>query len=298
MTVGSAVSTAATTTVTVSVNGVVIGTKAFTFTGKVAKVTLSSASNGLNPTTGGTATIVFADSAGNAVYPGYVAVSSPNTNSASYPQTVVKDAATTGAGVSLTAVTYPTPSTAGSAVFGCGSINSTGNLSVDYVNADGTVVVSNSVAVTCSGVPYTYSAKLDKAKYVPGDIATLTVTFKDSSGTLAADTSTGITDGSTGRTPVVSGSQLTAVSAPTKTDATTNGVVTYKFIVGTTNGSYQAVVDFPQLDSATSGQSSQTVAYSVSDSSTSLNDVLKGIVSLIASINKQIAALAKLVTKK
>jgi hypothetical protein len=290
MTVGSAVSTAATTTVTVSVNGVVIGTKAFTFKGKVAKVTLSSASNGLNPTTGGTVAIAFADSAGNAVY--------PTSASASYPQTVVKDAATTGAGVSLGAVTYPTSASSGSAVFGCGSINSTGNLSVDYVNADGTVVVSNSVAVTCSGVPYTYSATLNKAMYVPGDIATLTVTFKDSSGTLAADTSTGITNNTTPNTPVVSGSQLTAVSAPTKTDATTNGVVTYKFIVGTTNGSYQAVVDFPQLDSAASGQSSQTVAYSVSDSSTSLNDVLKGIVSLIASINKQIAALAKLVTKK
>ena len=40
----------------------------------------------------------------------------------------------------------------------------------------------------------------------------------------------------------------------------------------------------------------QTVAYSISSGGTSLNDVLKGIVSLIASINKQIAALAKLVT--
>ena len=44
--------------------------------------------------------------------------------------------------------------------------------------------------------------------------------------------------------------------------------------------------------------SAQTVAYSIADGSTSLNDVLKGIVSLIASINKQIAALAKLVSKK
>jgi len=42
----------------------------------------------------------------------------------------------------------------------------------------------------------------------------------------------------------------------------------------------------------------QTLSYTIADGSTSLNDVLKGIVSLIASINKQIAALAKLVAKK
>jgi len=67
--------------------------------------------------------------------------------------------------------------------------------------------------------------------------------------------------------------------------------------VGSTTGAYQAIVDFPFVDVA-GVQAGLQVPYSIADGSTSLNDVLKGIVSLIASINKQIAALAKLVTKK
>jgi len=63
------------------------------------------------------------------------------------------------------------------------------------------------------------------------------------------------------------------------------------------SGSYALNVDFPHVD-ALSGQAALQVPFTIADGSTSLNDVLKGIVSLIASINKQIAALAKLVTKK
>ena len=292
----SAPSTApVTTTVTVSVNGVVLGTKAFTFTGSVAKVTLSAPSNGVL-STGGTTTLAFADSAGNAIYPG--------TPAGSYPQNLVKDAATAGAGIALSTVVYPVSGTAGSAAFTCGAINSTGNLSVDYTNADGTIVVSNSVPITCSSTPASYTAKFDKSSYNPGDIATLTVTFKDSTGALAADVA-GAIAASGANIPNIVGSNLTNTSgtlltAGTLTDVTTNGVATYKFIVvapaSGTSGSYQAIVDFPKVDSAT--QSGLTVPYSIGSSGTSLNDVLKGIVSLIASINKQIAALAKLVAKK
>ena len=144
---------------------------------------------------------------------------------------------------------------------------------------------------------------MDKASYVPGDIATLSVTFKDSTGSLAADIVAGatgaITTGTgTATTPVIAGGQLTAVSAPTNTDSTTNGVATYKFIVGSTAGSYSASVSFPTVNASNAYAAAQTVTYKIADGSTSLNDVLKGIVSLIASINKQIAALAKLVTKK
>ena len=92
---------------------------------------------------------------------------------------------------------------------------------------------------------------------------------------------------------------MTAVSAPTNADSTTNGVATYKFIVGSVgDGSYQLVVSFPTVNALNSAQSADTIAFTVSSGSTSLNDVLKGIVSLIASINKQIAALAKLVAPK
>ena len=324
MTVGAPSNAPLTTVVTVQVGGVTVGTKAFTFTGKVAKVTLAGSGNGLTTdagtgsNAGNLLSVSYQDSAGNVVYPGYVAGSNANTNSTSYPQTNIKDAGISGLGVAVGTSTYPTPTATGTVGFSCGALNSTGQFLVDYVNADGSTVVSNTIPVTCTGAAYSYTAALDKSTYVPGDIATLTVTFKDSSGALAADkyaTSatttlsgtvqssaiTGISGGTGGTAPKVTASQLTATSGVTTagatTDVTTDGVIKYVFIVGTTTGAYQAIVDFGQVDESGVG-APQTVAYKVADGSTSLNDVLKGIVSLIASINKQIAALAKLVTKK
>jgi trimeric autotransporter adhesin len=306
LTVAPSVSTASSTTVTVSYNGTVIGTKAFTFNGKVASVVLSAAGNGkvggAASNIGNSMKITFKDSAGTVLAIG------DSGQTGSYPASAVtKNAGTAGTGISLGTVTYPTTAAAGKVVYGCGAaVNVTGTMQVDYSNIDGTVVTSNSLPVSCSGVPYSYTAKLDKASYNPGDIATLSVTFKDSNGALAADvytlTGTAVTTDSSAiataaNVPNVIGSNLTntsgtATTAGSALDVTTNGVATYKFIVGSTAGSYQAIVSFPAVDTGT------TVAYTIASSGTSLNDVLKGIVSLIASINKQIAALAKLVTKK
>ena len=306
LTVAPSVSTASNTTVTVSYNGTVIGTKAFTFNGKVASVTLSAAGNGkvggASTNAGNWMVISFKDSAGTTLNIGDAS------QTGSYPaNAVTKNAGTAGTGIGLGTVTYPVTGTAGKVVYSCGSAsNVTGTVQVDYSNIDGTVVTSNSLPVSCSGTPFSYTAAFDKASYKPGDVATLKVTFKDSSGALAADvyTLTGAavtTDSSAiataAKVPNIIGSNLTNTSGTTTTagsalDVTTNGVATYKFIVGSTAGSYQAIVSFPAVDVGT------TVAYSITDGSTSLNDVLKGIVSLIASINKQIAALAKLVTKK
>ena len=310
ITVVPSVSTASTTTVTVSYNGVVVGVKSFSFTGMVAKVVLSSPGNGTvsqNPDLhsgtganyGNTVSAKFLDSAGNQVYPA--------SGNNSYPTNVTKDANTSGTGISFTAgnAYYPSASSA-TEVFSCGSLNATGSFALDYTNVDGSVIVSNTVPVSCSGNAYTYTAKLDKAKYAPGDIATLTVTFKDSLGALASDQTNTITTAgntTTALPAIYAGSALlltggySTTTAGNNTDATTNGVKKYTFIAGNTSGSYALNVDFPVVDGA-SGQSAVQVPFTIADGSTSLNDVLKGIVSLIASINKQIAALAKLVTKK
>jgi len=308
-TVGSATTSAHSTTVTLSFNGTVIGTIAYTFTGVVTKLVLSGASNGLvgtapNTTTGqNTFTIKALDSAGNQIAIG--------SNTSYYPQTLsTVSANTVGTGISGGTALYPTTASAGvtaTGAFNCSaSLNANGTIQYQYVNADGTTIQSNVLALSCSGVPYTYSAKLDKSTYNPGDIATLTVTFKDASGSLAGDAATSVI-ASSSKLATVTGSFLTptngavsnaaAPSGSASYDNTTNGVAIYKFIVGSTAGSYQAVVDFPLVDSDLVA-SAQTVAYSIASTGTSLNDVLKGIVSLIASINKQIAALAKLVTKK
>jgi len=295
--VANPTSAALTTTVTVSVGGVVIGTKAFTFTGKVAKVVLSAPTNGKTSSTG-SATIAFLDAAGNTLN---------NSNTTTLPNTVTQDAGTAGTGISVVGtLVIPTAGTYYTQVnYNCGATDTVGQIAVDFTNPlDGTVIVSNGVSATCSGSAYTFTAALDKASYNPGDIATLKVTFADSLGSVAADY--GYVGSGTASTPTnnVAGGYLSPSStgvaggnAGTYQDTTTNGVATYKFIVGAPASNYSSalVVSFPAASGMTS---SVTVPYSISVGGTSLNDVLKAIVSLIASINKQIAALAKVVSKK
>jgi len=303
------------TTVTVTVNGTVLGTKTFNWFGKVAKVTISAAGNGKVSTSAGTtlttpgqfATLVLKDDAGTVLYPGAHAV---GTGSFPAVTSITKNSATSN--VTLASTNY-LPGDLGTAFASTGGVvgynctlpsNTSGSLVVDYTNIDGSIVTSNALAVTCSGAPYSYSAAWDKSTYKPGDVATLTVTFKDSKGALAADVFTQNADGTVATSaisttlPTITASNMTAVGGTSSTnaaalkDVTTNGVKKYTFVVGTTTGSYSAVVSFPDVDVPT------TANYTIADGSTSLNDVLKGIVALIASINKQIAALAKLVTKK
>ena len=272
------------TVVTVTYNGTVIGTKSYSFGGNIAKITLSSPKN-LKTNGNGTATISFADAAGNVVYP----TSSQYAADASTYNSVL-----TGATLS----TVPASGVVGKVTITCGANNGSANLAVKYTNTDGSVIVSNALPVICSGTPATYSAAYDKTSYNPGDIATLFVTFKDTKGALANDIDT-LTSFVA---PTVSTAGVTVISGPTAGDATTNGVIKYTYAVGTTSGTFTNTVSFATPDATakanglTTGPATATLT--INSSGTSLNDVLKGIVALIASINKQIAALAKLVTKK
>jgi hypothetical protein len=95
---------------------------------------------------------------------------------------------------------------------------------------------------------------------------------------------------------------MTLVSAYTNAQKTNvNGAVTFTLTVGTADGvvpgSYNAIVSFPTVN-AVAG-SNQSVAYTVTaPNSVSNADVLKSIVALIASINKQIQALQKLILRR
>ena len=280
------------TVVTISYNGTVIGTKSFTFTGNVAKIVLSSPTIGK---TGGTgkATIAFLDSAGNTI------TSSTNGFNAAY---FAQDA--TSFNNYLTAVTLSTPpatGVVGKITFNCGANAGTANVDVKYTNADATVITSNALQVACAGASTTYTAAYDKATYHPGDVATLIVTFKDSKGNLAndVDTQTTTTAASVSVAGFGSAGVIVGPSSTINTDISTNGVIKYTYSVGTTTGTFTNTVDFPNVDTAAKAASLTpgpvTATLTIADGATSLNDVLKGIVSLIASINKQIAALAKLV---
>ena len=83
-------------------------------------------------------------------------------------------------------------------------------------------------AASCGGAPYSYSASFDKTSYAPGEIATLSVTFKDKGGSLASDESAIATHVSAGVSDAsISAPGLTMVGAPTSVDRTTNGVKKY-----------------------------------------------------------------------
>jgi hypothetical protein len=286
------------TTVTVKFNGVVACTKAIRFQGEVATITVNEPYIGR---TGATNTVAFRtafkDNGGFPVYPqtGVTAVSSTlNQYITSVDANATPPNATTGLrgkGSVTCAGTAGSYLDAGSA-----------NLQLQYINtSSGTTVKSNVWKHSCAGDPYSFTASLDKASYAPGSVAKVTITFKDAAGNLAnnyADASTGTTTSALSITGLG-----TAVTAPADGDSAgdsgTDGTLEYQYVVGVTENTYTAVVAVPNA-SALSAQANVALAYEIKSNSTAVSnaDVLKAIVSLIASINKQIAALQKALLKK
>ena len=279
-----------TTDITLNVDGVVVGTKTLTLVGDLAKIVPSVvgiAKKG-NPTAtglGSNEVITFKayDAAGNRIStptPNGTSLKGTNAVISVYNVDTATTSSTTGV-ISVTASDYGTDAA----------------LYLQATNAAGTDIKSAVFSVSSAGDAYTYTAKLDKSVYHMGDVATLTITAKDSKGNLAND----ITAlGTSTLKPSIGGGGLTAVNAPLYTDVTANGVITYQYIVGNTAGSYSAAVDLPLLTSASGNatDTTKTVSWTVSsDGSVSNADVLSAIVKLIASINKQIAALQKSLKK-
>jgi len=147
-------------------------------------------------------------------------------------------------------------------------------------------------AVACGGSLATWSISMDKATYAPGEIATLTLSGKDANG-FPVSTFTLLSG------VVASFGGMTAVTAPTDNDAFSSGIgtKTYTYSVGTTEGAF--VGTFKTTGSTdTAAKTLQYKVVAPSTGAVSNADVLKAIVSLIASINKQIAALQKALLKK
>jgi hypothetical protein len=284
------------TVVTVSHNGTVVGTKSYTFRGQVDKITLSSPVNGLrNNSTAGTNTFtaVFTDKNGTALPTATTSV--PSGGFGTSASSAYALALTTDATTSLPA---------GTVTFTCPDTSSTGNAVATYVNLSGTIVTSNALSVSCSKVAWKYTASYDKAVYNPGEIATLTVSFTDVDGRAAADSLTSASDNATHIVPVISESQMTKVGAAHVADdlRSENGKLTYKYIVGQNEGSYSNSINFPQVNAnnALGTTGAVTAGFTIKSASTTVTnaEVLKSIVSLIASINKQIQALQKLILRR
>ena len=289
-----------TTTVTITWNGAVVGTKTVKFQGEVAKIVVTSDLVGqAGASNAALGTISYEDSAGNVLLPSSgTAVVSTSLNS-------FVTAASVSAWASAGGVDYPYSDydVACAGTTGTGADAGSADLVWQHTNASGTVVKSAAVKVSCAGNPATYTASFDKAVYAPGDIATLTITFKDAKGNLANGYKNIQSTTAGSEFAVTTPSNLTIVTAISTSSvkaSTAAGVKTYKYIVGTTEGSFQAVVSAPTVNALLLGGANQTAAYKVAAASTGVTnaDVLKAIVSLIASINKQIAALQKALLKK
>jgi hypothetical protein len=280
-----------TTTVTLTANGVTVGSRTITIEGELTTLKASTtAAEGLKVQGSGVTGITSAvtdymvlllayDAAGNRV-----ASSAPTVDSG------LSTTVTAFTSQALTAAATAGTSGTGAAWTCAASGSGSTTLVVKTTNASGATIKSNPFVARCGNtVVYSYTASLDKASYVPGDVATLTITAKDSKGNPVAGTV------SLGTGAGIAGSNMTPVTAPTTADTFTWGTKTYKFVVGSTEGSYQMSVSMPAY--AAYGATDQTAPYAIKASTATVSnaDVLKSIVSLIASINKQIQALQKLI---
>jgi len=289
------------TTVSISWNGVVVATKSLTFQGEVASMVVTPRRIAQNlassTTTADVFRVTYADSAGNAL----IGLGTTATSAVSSTLTSLVTGASIGTqGTTTDAAKGSITCAAGSSAYLGGG---TATLQMQHVNSiSGTIVKSNEFPISCQGNAYTYTAGFDRAVYTPGSIATLTITFKDRDGDLANGTDTWA---ASNVATITGGPSALAVAIPTTADTATSGtglqgIKTFQFVVGSTEGDFQAVVSVPDVNTRNSSQTNQTVAYSVKSATTSVSnaDVLKSIVALIASINKQIQALQKLILKR
>jgi hypothetical protein len=272
--------------VDVSYAGTLVGTKTITFQGVANSISIKDVTVG---TTGGVGYFraKVLDAAGNAL--GGKVVENDGTANSVAAISAITSGVTQSATTASDGDWSPAAAAGSDGRFNCTKGGVT-TLNVKHV-VDAATTVKHSFAIACGGALATWTISMDKASYQPGEIATLTVTGKDSKGNLvnsALDIST----------VEYSFGGMTFVTAPTTTDSFTSaaGAKTYKLSVGTTEGSF--VGSFKITGSTDTA--AKTVQYKVAAGTATVSnaDVLKSIVALIASINKQIQALQKLILKR
>jgi hypothetical protein len=306
------------TTVTITYNGTTVCTKTVGFAGAPTKVAVNvTQTQDLNSGTGksdflkdgyaraGLFTVLITDAAGNQVQ-----AAAGDAASGSIPTigTFSANAASLAGQTIVSALSVDNPATQTSStlpgrlstgIYTCGSTaGSVTTAKLDFtIAATGKVITSDAFTIRCADDAYSYTASFDKASYVQGDLAILTVSFLDSKGNPA--NSVVSTGGWTGNMPMLTNVTTTGAAA----SLGTTGTAKYTYTVGTpsgmTAGTYTSIVDFTTLTAAkTAVVSTPTYKLSTGGDTTSNADVLKSIVALIASINKQIQALQALILKR
>ena len=287
--------TAGTSTVTITLDGAVIATKTLNWSGDIASIALDAAnSNGSfkngadGDFAGGREAVVYVvkDAAGNAV-------TLASTNA---PTITGQTGSLVGASLLTTLTTHATLQTSttgyGTATMNVptSALNGAGTYKLRVVNALGANVDSAVINASVSAGLNSFAVSWDKAVYAPGDLATMSISGKDIYGTTIAD---GIP--LTGYVGAVADGLTAVGTACTAASTFSGGVVKCVYAAGNTDGSYSYSFD---VGTATA-QSPSVGAVKVAGASGVTNaEVLKSIVALIASINKQIQALQKLILKR
>jgi len=290
--------TAGSTTVTITRDGELLATKTLNWGGDIASLTIDTANsvvsfiNGQDAdTTNQQSGVVYVakDSAGNVL-----TLSTHPTISGATGALVGASVSTfqdtTSGALQTSTVGYGTVTM----IVPGSALNGTGTYKLKMTNTAGVVIYSNVATATVSlGGLNSFTAAWDKTSYAPGEIAVLTVTGKDVYGNAIGDGTA-----AAGLALTVAGSAtagLTSVGTACSTaTAFSEGKFTCKYAANTEGAwAYSVDVTTATPQSATVGSVKITSGGGVSNA-----DVLKAIVSLIASINKQIAALQKALLKK
>jgi len=292
--------TAGSSVVTITVNGSVVATKTVNWAGDIATLTIDetnsnpsfSTNQGDNVNNIGAAGVIYVakDAAGNvvplSVQPSVADATGALVDSTLSTTTVDTYAAvqTSSRGYGYSMLIVPANALSGAATY-----------QLKLTNAQGATIKSQYAKATVArGAANTFKASWNKATYAPGDIAELTITALDAYGN-------GMAKGTafTGLSIITNATEMPAVGGTCSATSTVNlagGSRVCKFSIGNTAGSYTWSVALTTLSS----QSAATGAVTIAPATTVVSnaDVLKSIVALIASINKQIQALQKLILKR
>ena len=286
------------TLVTVTAGGITIFSKTITFLPEATKLVVVKNMAG---TVGGQGAFSYQlqTAAGQAV-PGSISVQPLTLTQVVTSATEAKaatliPAASAGTTNTVNNTTFFSSTTAnGIMVYTCGvTASSSTSITFRHTNAVSETNIDTVVPLSCGSSMATYTISTDKAAYAIGEIATITIDAKDSFGKAVSDFTT---IGGAGLTTIsIGGGTITKAQvdgALGTGDLFTGGVKTYQAQM-TTAGKFNIVVNLPG-----STTKSQSASYTVSGGDASNAEVLKSIVALIASINKQIQALQKLILKR
>ena len=297
---------AGSTTLTITHNGTVVGTKTLNWNGDIASLTVDTvnstnlfangADDHVDGSNGSAIVYIAKDAAGNVLN----LTAAPTL----YGATGALVAASLSTDATIAAQTGTTYGTLQYAALGYGvatikipedaNLQGAATYKLKITNSIGTAIYSSVVNATVSnGGLDSFTATWDKSSYSPGEIAVLTVSGKDIYGNKIADGTV-----ASGWSGTVAGSAtagfVSVGTACTAAKAFSQGYFTCKYAANTEGAwSYSIDLSTGTPQSATVGALKITSGGGVSNA-----DVLKAIVSLIASINKQIAALQKALLKK